>query len=404
MKRLNQNILVFIISALIIFSGLFSKALWAGIKDSALEFLVGVSEDGVFKSFSCFSDNMEKISSEKLSYHSLFMDINSVFLNSVNTKVVVKDSTAVVKTSSGYLANPRPLMKWEELEDRADKVRGIYEMAERNNAKFLYVMAPSKGYSLNYPSNIEDFTKENCDNFAISLKNRDIPNLNLIEKKSEQGITDEEMFFITDHHWRPEYALWASGEICKELDRLYGFEYDKKLTDISNYEIKTYKDWFLGSQGKKVGSYFTSLGRDDINIILPKFETSLSEAQPLKNHYREGAFSDTVMYMENIEKRDLYNLNPYVSYSGGDFREQIITNKLKPDGAKVLLIRDSFACAAAPFLSLNTKSLYITDVRDYEYYVGSKINVYEYIEKIKPDYVLVLYNGISTGEDLFDFD
>lgn len=404
MKNINKNIFVFIISFAVILVGLCSSSLWNGIWDCTRQLISDAKEFGVFEAFAGFTDKMESVSSEKLSYHATFMDVNSVFLNSVNTRIVEKDDSTVVKTSSGYLANPRPLFEREGLKTRVDNLEEVYEYVKKSEAEFLYVMAPSKGYELEYPSNVDDFTKENCNEFLSFLEAAGIPTLNLISKKTEQGISDEEMFFITDHHWRPEYGLWASGEICSELGRLYGFEYDKNISDISNYSIETYEDWFLGSQGKKVGSYFTSLGRDDINIITPKFETSLTEEQPLKNHYREGTFSETVLYMENIETKDLYNLNPYVTYSGGDFREQIITNKLKSDGKTVLLIRDSFACAAAPFLSLNTGKLYVADVRDDEYYVGNKINVYEYIDKIKPDYVIVMYNGVSSGMDLFDFD
>ena len=33
------------------------------------------------------------------------------------------------------------------------------------------------------------------------------------------------------------------------------------------------------------------------------------------------------------------------------------------------------------------------DIRDGESYVGEKLNVYDYIEEIDPDYVMVLYGG-----------
>ena len=54
-------------------------------------------------------------------------------------------------------------------------------------------------------------------------------------------------------------------------------------------------------------------------------------------------------------------------------------------------IRDSFACTVTPFLALQAKELHVIDVRNYSYYVGEKINVYDYIEEIQPDYVIVEY-------------
>ena len=99
----------------------------------------------------------------------------------------------------------------------------------------------------------------------------------------------------------------------------------------------------------------------------------------------------------NMEK-DYYHKNPYASYSGGDFRLQIFTNNLNPKGKKMLLIRDSFACVVAPFLSLQTSALHICDLRDFKSFVGDRINMEEYIRKIQPDYVIVLYGGISSKE------
>ena len=74
-------------------------------------------------------------------------------------------------------------------------------------------------------------------------------------------------------------------------------------------------------------------------------------------------------------------------------------NNLNTHGKKVLLIRDSFACAFAPFLSLQTRELHICDVRDGDYYVGDKLNMKDYIQQIKPDYVLVLYASLNNISD-----
>lgn len=123
----------------------------------------------------------------------------------------------------------------------------------------------------------------------------------------------------------------------------------------------------------------------------------MSEEQPFKNEKRNGKFEDTVLFLENM-KKDSYGVNTYATYSGGDFRLQIMKNNLNPNGKKILLIRDSYACVVAPFLALQTSELHICDMRNYEYYVGNKLNAEEYIKQIKPDYVLVLYSGVFSIE------
>jgi hypothetical protein len=95
-------------------------------------------------------------------------------------------------------------------------------------------------------------------------------------------------------HWKPESGFWATGLICEELSSRYGFEYNEYYTDINNYNLKVYEDWFLGTEGKKVGRYFTARGVDDITLITPKFETSMVEKQPMKNQTRSGSFEETV--------------------------------------------------------------------------------------------------------------
>lgn len=398
-----SNLILFILSICIILSGLFSSGFIRGAEELADRFALQTQNFGLVSAFEDFTKGAEKLLAEKLSYRNLLVDTSSVYMRLMNTKLVEKSDSTVVRTNSGYLANPRGKIPLSQIEDGAKKVKELMDASIDNGAEFLYVMAPSKGGQLEFPPNVRDYTDENCNNLLSSLKKHNVSVLNLIDAKERQGITDEEMFFATDHHWRPEYGLWAVGEIFSYLERQYGFSYDKSYADLKSYNVKTLENWFLGSQGKKVGRFFAKDGVDNIDIITPKFKTSLKEIQPMKNFVREGSFENTVMYMGNAEKRDLYALNPYASYSGGDFREQIIENSLNTDGKKILLIRDSFGCAVTPFMSLGVSALHVTDVRDGGYYIGDKLNVFEYIKEIDPDYVIVLYNGMSDNKSLYDF-
>ena len=292
-------------------------------------------------------------------------------------------------------------MSDEDINLRADKVRELMETSRNEGAEFVYVMAPTKGYSLNYPGNVSDYTKSNCDRFARKLKDNGIPFVSLIDQAEKDGISDEEMFFATDHHWRPENGIWASAKVGTYLADNFGYICNESIWNLQNYNITVYSDWFLGSQGKKTGRYFSPYGPDDISLLTPKFETSLVEEQPIKGLWREGTFED-LLCKENIDVKNHYGLNPYATYSGGDFREQIITNRLNPDGKTVLIIRDSFGCAFTPFFALGFSKTYITDIRDGGY-VGDKLDLRAYIAEKKPDYVMVFYTGLSGGDTLYNF-
>ena len=95
-------------------------------------------------------------------------------------------------------------------------------------------------------------------------------------------------------------------------------------------------------------------------------------------------------------KRDYYNINTYATYSGGDFRLQIMKNNFNTNGKKILLIRDSFACVVAPFLALQLSELHICDIRDGDDYAGNIINIKDYIKEVEPDYVVVIYLGVTS--------
>lgn len=394
MKRINKNIIATVAIFLLIIAGFFSKSLLAGIRGDISSLSTNCKNLGFFPAASQFTSSIEKTSARGLSYYEMLMDINSVANRAKGTEIVKKDDSTVVLTESGYLANVREYVSNEEIEACVDEVEKLCEDVKDIGAKFLYILPPVKGYDLEYPENAEDFTKSNFDRFAKELSEEEIPTLDLISEKEAEDISDEEMFFITDHHWKPrEGGLWAANEICEKLSL--------PLYDEDDFTAKEYEDAFLGSQGKKVGSLFSPLGIDDIEILTPRFETSLHEKIPSKGTDREGSFSE-LLYIGNIEPRDLYSKNPYAAYSGGDFREQIIINNKNPEGKKIVIIRDSFGCALTPFLSLSASELHILDIRDGGY-AAEKPDVRKYIADVKPDYVLILYSGVANNAGQFDF-
>ena len=274
-------------------------------------------------------------------------------------------------------------------------IKELELVSEENEAEFLYCAAPRKDFFENAPCNISNNSRESYCRFIRELQSLRIPVLDFAEMIESHKASDFEPYYYTDHHWTTRIGFFAAEAICEELSARYGFAFDEELTDLRNYHVENYPDWFLGSLGKKVGTYFTWRGADDFELITPNFETSLTEEQPFKKEVREGKFEETVLYMSKM-KKDYYGKNPYAAYSGGDFRLQIMKNNLNSNGKKILLIRDSFACVVAPFLALQTSELHICDVRNYSYYVGEKLNIEKYMKEIDPDYVLVLYSGISA--------
>ena len=403
MKKFNKNIIVFISVSLFLIIGLFESGLYIGIYESF--YIFSDNEIPNDMKIEKFIDEIENAYTEKLSYHNAMLDLNSLVLNETGTDYVKKDSDIVVKASNDYLTYSVSKMDDEIITKYTDNISGLYEYTKANNIPFLYVMAPQKGYGFDYPAGTENYIKDNCTSFLKNLSDKGVPYLEIRQAMEDEGISEEEGFFITDHHWTPKTAFWATSRICQELDSLYGFDYDKSIFDLNNYNVKTYEDWFLGSQGKKVGKYFTDLGVDDIDLITPKFDTNLVVSQPLKNDTKIGSFEETILQLNQIENKNYHKLNPYTVYTGGDFHIQTIENLNNTEGKNILVIRDSYACASTPFLSLTGHNTHILDIREMSGMYGDRVqSVSKYIEEMQADYVIILYNGVFKDDAKYTFE
>lgn len=395
MKKFNKNILVFVFFVAFIVAGIWGNC-FEQLKWKTWDLAAGIKH-GSISSFFDYKYYVDDISNKELSYHDTMMDVNSVKENLLGTRVIFKDDTKVIKANSGSLTEEKKKISETDLDSIVYQINRLKAVSNSNGAEFLYCAAPRKELYETNPENIDNYFKENFESFLNKLNSKKISTLDFSQIFTAQSKDNQDIFYNTDHHWTSLSGFAANKALCEELNRKYGFTVNPDYISIDNYQIDTYHNWFLGSRGKKVGTYFTWNGADDFDLITPKFDTNMTEEQPIKNEKRNGKFEDTVLFMDNM-KKDYFGVSSYATYSGGDFRLQIMKNNLNPNGKKILLIRDSFACVVAPFLALQTSELHICDMRNYERYVGEKLNAEEYIKQIKPDYVIVLYSGVNSLE------
>lgn len=317
-------------------------------------------------------------------------------------KKVVNDtdiSKDVIKLKNGYLS----FYGHKKLD-----VNGIVkntvefnDFLQEQEIPLLYVQAPFKisNYDDKSPEGIKDYNNDKADDYLEEISKAGINNIDLRELIKEDGIEHYSMFFKTDHHWTPKAGLWAFGKISTKLNTDYGFNIDEKLWNQKNYNIKTYKDWFLGSEGKRTGIYYT--GVDDFDIITPKFDTNFKFSVQSQNIHRKGEFKDSLLDWSRFGTQDYFDELPYSTYSGGDVNLINIKNNKDINGKKILLIKDSFSSVLIPFLALGCSNLDAVDVRQ-----PDKINLRDYIEETNPDIVIIMYNPsiMFKDSDAFKFD
>ena len=129
---------------------------------------------------------------------------------------------------------------------------------------------------------------------------------------------------------------------------LLGCDVDPKVMDFKNYTVKTYKNWHLGSNGQKTGAYFT--GIDNFDLILPSFETSLTDGDS------EGSYEEMLINTDPLKNREqIFKYNTYDNVLGnsrGNF-----CNNYSYNDKRLLIISDSFSKAVDPFLAISYREI-----------------------------------------------
>nr|WP_315019465.1 hypothetical protein [uncultured Aminipila sp.] len=278
-----------------------------------------------------------------------------------------------------------------------DAIEELKSKLDKEGIPFLYVQAPFKlsDNEQQLPINKTDYVDYNVNLFLKGLDERNINYLDLRPLLRDGEKTQNQLFFDTDHHWRIETAFEATGHIMDELNKDYGFAIDGKYKDLSNYKVQTLKNCYLGSMGRRTGRLYSGL--DDFTLITPNFKTSytLYEHDYGAEKIYRGSFNKAILDKKYLVKDAPVDLNRYAVYHG-DNEELIFNNNLVYSG-KVMMIKDSFGIPVYSFLSLGVHEVRALDLRLFH------DSVAKYAKKNKPDVVILMYNGDTFNEEMFDF-
>lgn len=316
---------------------------------------------------------------------------------------IVNPAMNVYKFSDGYLTFAE---KRQEQTEKIDSIADFADFVKAKGSQFLYVQSPGKTNPF-ADAEIKKIchTDENTEEVLQGLRARNVEVYDLREELHEAvgNAGWHSAFFRTDHHWKPETALWAAGKVAEKLKNSYGVDVNMTHFSSDDYEVQTYEKCFLGSQGKKLTLAYTE--PDDFSLCYPKF--------PVKLHLQiaDLGIDDTGDFTLLYDKRDwgsgnCYVDNPYAMYGYGDVLELIVHNYANESlsGKKILLIRDSMLDTGGPFLAMGLKDLRELDIR---HFTGS---VRKYVEQYQPDIVLIMYEANyedpvdwTSHKDKFDF-
>ena len=356
------------------------------------------ADNGIARIIRSIEDKIDYYTTELVFGRMNFIELNLKYNNIIGMNLISgADNVLVMKNSYFTFASSEC-----DTTKHAENLLKFKDKAQAQGIDFLYVQLPSKEnkYDNMLLYNLPDYNNRNADSMLAHLEGKDINCLDIRESIKEQKLDYYSLFFKTDHHWKPETGLWASGVIAEKINEISDAGIETSVFDKSNYNFKLYEKFFLGTQGKHVTLAYT--GPDDFTLVTPEVTTDFTvNYYNKRNGVKSGSFDEAIINYDLFNERDYYNTSQYSAYLYGDHSVVSITNNLAKNDFKILVIGDSFSSTIVPFLAMGVRQV---DKIDNRYYTGS---IESYVEQNKPDMIIVEYNAaIFSSNDFsetFDF-
>ena len=329
------------------------------------------------------SNNFEGKLQEKFYARNYFINLNGLMTNMMGVNTLNERQ----KLANGYLTS---LSSSSDITTYAESISELNHFLEKRGIDFLYALAPNKGniYDARYAPGYSSDAWKNIDQMLNLLSESDVNFIDLDYAFEKTGLSTEDLYFKTDHHWLPEAAFFATNEMLGYMEDEFGINYDGSMENYDAWTVETYEDFFLGSEGKRVGTYY--VGVDDISIIYrtgQDIELSYISKGSTKWNYRNNVIDET-----KLTRCDYFNLNPYASYIGGDYPLVNIRNKNAANDLKIMVMGDSYRLPVETYLSAYFTEIYHIDLRHY-----TDGTLAQYIEEVQPDIVLMCTNSTTDG-------
>lgn len=308
-----------------------------------------------------------------------FLNIYGKITNSLGKHLIDDTETSVIKLENGYLTYVYLYSK-ESIEDTA--VLDFNEWLARKNIPFLFVMPAEKSddrYAV-FPKGFPKGYTEKENEYLNYLYDNDVSFLNTSEMLVSENKDFYSWFYKTDHHWNVHAGFSVAKAIAQKLKTEFGLPVDTEVLNKTNFNTITYKNIFLGSQGKKAS--YGYVPPENFEVFYPIFDTAFSIKIPTMSIERTDDFENTLIDSEALRADNIYTDNAYAAFLYGDIPLIRIHNLNCKNGTRALMIKTSDANVVDTYLAFTVEYLDIIDPRNFD---GS---IRTFIEKNHPDVVM----------------
>ena len=155
---------------------------------------------------------------------------------------------------------------------------------------------------------------------------------------------DEQIFYRTDHHWTTLGAFSGANALLEALG--------KEPLDMADFTPEAVSDSFCGTLYSNSGIHW--LTPDTMEFWVDEEGLSVTS-------WRTGTAQDAPLYDRSwLQEKDKYS-----AFLGGNQPLCVIRNEKAADGGKLLLVRDRYSDAMAPFLAQRFAEVHLLDLRQY---------------------------------------
>lgn len=341
-------------------------------------------------------ESIKQKDGEYLSGRTYVAYFNGACQRLLDKKCVIDPGHTVTKLNNGYIAFTVDKDDYYYTRDYSERLKSLERLKGQLDEHgigltFSNVLERNPLNDTRLPYDCLTFDQDISGMLDLTEK-AGISTLNMMDNAKDIPMDYYSLFYRTDHHWNVYGGFYASKMLISHL----GYETYEAVTDISSYDERIAKNCFLGSIGRRVGPYYSGL--DDFTVLYPKFETDLTVVTNGENE-RYGSFDKTVIFDNYMPTDNTMNTVAYSAFLNGDNGIQTVKNSMCTNGKKVLLLRDSYGGAMAPYFSLACEELHIIDMRHYD---GVAIAQYAVQEDI--DDVVIMYSSGSLNKTCFNFD
>lgn len=281
------------------------------------------------------------------------------------------------------------------LKSRLNKVMDYMKAVKKKGIKTAFVMVPPAVVEGVTKTPIKDYANEIADKVVSTMEKNNLKVMDVRDCFSEEEKRSQ-LFLKTDHHWTFETAFKVAGDTVRYLnDEMdLGVKNVKYISDLKNYKMTSYKDSFTGAfkdvMSKKI------LGVEDIEFIEPDYDTSYNyKAYDKKGNLGKetsGTFVEAFCEKDRVEETGKATFSMYMKSEFGECTYENVTSE---NDKKVLIIGTSHARPYSAFMSLYFKNTHYFSMQNTKLYV----NLYDYIDEIKPDVVLVVFSVNSFNKE-----